>query len=122
MSNTAIEILHPAQAVTCRAAAPLTAGQFVRLVAGTGNHPTVTLAEAGERVFGIAGVDANTGDLLVVQRGPGRCFEVATEAPIEAADELEAGTDGAPVQATDGTIAAVALRASAAGRVEITLV
>lgn len=125
---SAIELYTPGTAITATAADDITEGQFVTVTDGTGDNPTVAIADPGGRAFGIAAYDAEVGDKLVIQRGHSRCFRLPTTTSLSAGTELVIGDNGQPVAHTigesgsNGTIVAVALRSTTGSTVDITLV
>lgn len=123
------ELYTPGQAITATATEPIKTGQFVEIVAATGLHATtktpqlaVRVAPPGARAFGLAGHDVETGGDLTVQRGNARCFRIPTAGAHMAGDLLEVGAKGGPAQVSQGQVVAQAIRSSADGQVDITLV
>lgn len=120
--HSVTELYTPGTAITAHSTEDVVQGQFVELTDSTTDHPTVKVAQPGNRAFGLVMVDTNAEDLVGIQRGNGRCFRVPTDATITAGADLEVGASGQPVPAVDGVVVAQALHSSQDGHVDITLI
>lgn len=116
-------LFDPGHAIAAEATEDITLGQFVVISGnGTAPNPSVAIAEDGDRAFGLAENDADSGALVNVQRGSGRCFRVPTATAITAGADIQVGANGQPVPHSTGVVVAQALHTSANGHVDLTLV
>lgn len=88
-------VYEPGQSVTGKATAAVTAKRFVAISGNRiGGNLAVAPAAAGGRIFGVAGHDAATGELVRVLRGAGRVIHVTAAGAIAAFAEVQVAADG----------------------------
>lgn len=112
----------PAQNVTAKVSAAVTAGQFVEIAANVdGRNPVVKPAGAGKPVFGVPAHDAKKDQHVMIYRA-GHIVDVAATGAIAAGDLVAAGANGTAAKAADpATAVGVAVSAAAGGFVQVAL-
>lgn len=122
LTHSVIELYTPGTAITAVAAEDIKQGQFVALTEATDPElPSVKVAPAGARIFGIAATAVSKGNIVGIQRGNSRCFRLPTTTPVTAGAALQVGANGQPEPATDGHVVAIALASNTGIYADITL-
>ena len=105
-TNIARDRYNDGSDLTCHATTKITGKTFVTY-AGEMHRDliTVTTADAGGPVAGVAKYDADAETLIGVARGSSRIITVTAGAPLAAGDKVEVGDGGKAVPLADGDLA-----------------
>lgn len=105
--------------VTCHASAALTGGRFVRVSAApTGGNPTIAVAAAAGKAFGVLAQDCPAAAKVGVHVGNGLVTNVEAGAAIAVGASVEANASGQAITLAAGTALGMALEAASGAGVQ----